>query len=103
MTSLIKKSEQDRFEAYKLHQQGVVHWRIALKFKRTLIWVTRTIKRFKETGGFKDRPREGRPRKIKARDQVRLVKAVKGKRGKSLRKTVRSFKTAKGETIGRET
>lgn len=103
MTSLTKKNEQDRFEAYKLHQQGVVHWRIALKFKRTLKWVTRTIKRFQETGGFKDRPREGRPSKIKPRDRVRLVKAVKGKRGQSLRKTVRSFKTAKGEKIGRET
>lgn len=99
MTSELTEVERERFEAYKLHEKGKSNKFIAAKFKKSVRWVQRTTKRFRNFGTFKDRPRSGRPAKVTGRDQARLVKAVKGKRGQSLRKTARSFKTQAGDRI----
>ena len=72
---------------------------IARKFKKSIRWVQKNTKRANETGKFEDRVRSGRPKKVTPRDQTRLVKSVQGKRGQSLRKSSRTFRTQMGETL----
>lgn len=102
MTSLDSEKERIRFDAFQLHRQGKKNLFIAGKFKKSVRWVQRNNKRFKETGAFKDRRRSRGARKVTPRDVKRLLKTVKGKRRQSVRKTASSFKTAKGEKLSRE-
>ena len=93
MCAKLNEIEKERFVAYQLHLTGKSNSFIAKKFKKSVQWVQKNTKRVNETGKFEDRVRSGRPRKVTSRDQSRLVKAVQGKRGQSLRKTWRSFRT----------
>ena len=103
MCAKLNEIEKERFVAYQLHLTGKSNSFIAKKFKKSVQWVQKNTKRVNETGKFEDRVRSGRPRKVTSRDQSRLVKAVQGKRGQSLRKTSRSFRTLKGEKLSPST
>ena len=99
MSAQLNEAEKERFTAYKLHLAGKSNSFIAKKFKKSVRSVQKNTKRSNETGKFEDRVRSGRPKKVTPRDQSRLVKMVQGKRGQSLRKTARSFRTQKGERL----
>ena len=103
MSSQLTETEKERFDAFKLHLAGKSNSFIAKKFKKSIRWVQKNTRRSNDTGKFEDRKRSGRPAKVTSRDQTRLVKAVQGKRGQSLRKTSRSFRTQKGDNISPST
>jgi transposase len=103
MASELSDQEKSRLKVLRLRDEGHTPKSIARKLKVSPKFVRNTIDRMREIGSIKDRPRSGRPRKLKAGDEVRLVKTVKGHERRSTRKTAATFKTSKSEKISKST
>ncbi len=102
MAQLLTEKEQERFRAHKLLSEGKSEKVVAARLGRDVQWVKREEKRFKELGTFKDRAREGAPKKMTARDEARLLKQVQGQERKSTRKVAATFQTKDHKQISRE-
>jgi transposase len=103
MSRELSETEQDRFRAHKLLSQGYSKKAVAAKLSRSTHFVRNAEKRFEQRADFKDLERSGRPKKLSARDQKRLVKVVKGKKAKSVRRVSAQFKTKEKAKVSRET
>lgn len=103
MSYKFSERENVRFDIVKLHQRGFSNKSIARRLEVAPLTVRRAIYRFEETRSFKDRERSGRPQKVTESVRQRLVNKVRGRDRQSTRKTAASFKTGKGEKLGRET
>ena len=103
MSDGLSKVEELRFKAIKLHNEDRSEREIARLCKKDSLWVQRTIRRFNELGHFKNRRGQGRKEKLSKSDKRKLFKKVKGKPKASTRKTSKTFKTKKGESVSRET
>lgn len=103
MSDGLSKVEELRFKAIKLHNEDRSEREIARLCKKDSRWVQRTIRRFNELGHFKNRRGQGRKEQLSKSDKRKLFKKVKGKPKASTRKTSKTFKTKKGESVSRET
>lgn len=103
MSKDLSDVERDRFKAHRLLAQGKSQKSVAAILKRSRHFVQNVEKRFDARADFKDFDRSGRPKKLSSGDEKRLVKEVKGKKGKSLRRVSAQFKSNEGKKVSRET
>ena len=79
-----KLTTPERWQAVGMHNGGLSHRRVADHFRVNHSIIIRLMQRFRQTGNVTDRPRAGRPRKTKPRED-RLI---------SRRERQRPFSTA---------
>lgn len=103
MSESLSETQRLRFKAVKLRDEGLSENEIARKCNKDRRWVRSTIGRFNELGHFGNRKGSGRKQKLDQSDAKRLLKKMKGKRRASVRRTAKTFKTKKGQSVGRET
>ena len=103
MATPLSDKEKLRLRVVRLRDEGHAQKAISRKLKMSTKFVKETINRLKEIGSVKDRPRSGRPLKLNANDQKRLVKEVKGRERRSVRKTAATFKTSKSGRVSKST
>lgn len=84
--------EGDRAAVVALHQRGMVPSAIHKSTNIPLRTVYNIIKRFRETGGTRDRPRSGRPRSVRTRKLKEAIRQrIKRKPGSSARKIAKTM------------
>lgn len=103
MTTQLSRQELLRLKVVRLKTEGHTLTAIARKLKVSPKFARNAISRMKSIGSIKDRLRSGRPRKLDAKDQERLVKEVKGRERRSLRKTAATFKSSKSGRVSKST
>ena len=83
----------------RLFEQGKSGYQIAKDMKLPYTTVRDTIRRYRETGNYNDRPRSGRPRTARTPAKIRKFKDRIQRNPNSQRNSTR--KMAKGVGIGR--
>jgi transposase len=78
-------SEQKRWQIVAYHKLKYTYRHIASLCHVSTKCVVTTVRNYKLTGGIKDKPRPGRPKKTSPREDRQLVKMVKGSPKSSLR------------------
>ena len=83
----------------RLFEQGKSGYQIAKDMKLPYTTVRDTIRRYRETGNYNDRPRSGRPRTARTPAKIRKIKGRIQRNPNSRRNSTQ--KMAKGVGIGR--